>query len=154
MDGGISPPWCSTTARAIPSNDFALLWKNPVGRISASSTAGLAAASARACGNRSKSAGVTMLTRASVHCAERIVATSNSYGFEKSSSQVASGYAAASPASIAAERAGDVGVPFGLRLKVRRPSRPGPETDATAWRSRGRRRSPCGALPPPKGLWP
>ncbi len=32
-----------------------------------------------------------MLTRLSVHCAERIVATSNSIGFEKSSSQCASG---------------------------------------------------------------
>ena len=37
------------------------------------------------------SSAVTMFTRLSVHCAERIVATSNSSGLEKFSSQCASG---------------------------------------------------------------
>ena len=36
---------------------------------------------------------MTLLTRTSVHCAERIVATSNSSGVRKSSEQAASGYA-------------------------------------------------------------
>ena len=78
MEAGISPPWRSTTAHAIPSSDFALLRKNPVERISASSSAWSARARALGSGNRSNSDGVTVFTRASVHCAERIVATRSS----------------------------------------------------------------------------
>ena len=42
-------------------------------------------------GSARKSPGVTRLTRSSVHCAERIVATSSSHGVVKSSEQRASG---------------------------------------------------------------
>ena len=75
---GISPPWRSTTARAIPSRlrDFAL--KKPVERIISCSSPSSAPASATASGKRSKSAGVTELIILSVLCAERIVATSSS----------------------------------------------------------------------------
>ena len=54
--------------------------KKPVDRISGSSSAAAAFASARASGYCLKSAGVTMLTRSSVDCADRIVATSSSKG--------------------------------------------------------------------------
>ena len=56
---------------------LALFRKKPVERISSSTSACEPAARARASGYRAKSAGVTMLTRTSVHWAERIVATSN-----------------------------------------------------------------------------
>ena len=46
-----------------------------------------------------------MLTRSSVHCAERIVATSSSYAFVWSSAQCASGYSSASSATTAPARA-------------------------------------------------
>src|ERR1700722_4433247 len=59
-------------------------------------------------GKRRKSTGVTMLTRASVHCAERMVATSSSHGLRCSSAQVAPGYAFCKPAMIFAMRAGEV----------------------------------------------
>src|SRR5262245_25984861 len=51
-----------------------------------------AVANAFASGKRAKSAGVTMFTRASVHCAERIVATKSCNGFSCSRAQRASGY--------------------------------------------------------------
>ena len=49
--------------------------KKPVDRINASTSSRSAAANSRGPGKRRKSAGVTRLTRSSVHCAERIVAT-------------------------------------------------------------------------------
>jgi hypothetical protein len=59
--------------------DFDLLRKKPVERMSGSSSSGLSAANAASVGYFAKITGVTMLTRASVHCAERIVATSSSH---------------------------------------------------------------------------
>ena len=63
----------------------------PVGRTIASISSG--AASARACGVpwRRNSTRVTSLTFASVHCAERMVATSSWKGVSKCSAQRASG---------------------------------------------------------------
>ena len=69
----------------------ALLRKKPVERISCSSSAGSAAAKAAALRYFANSAGVTLFTRSSVHCAERIVATSSSSGVAKSREQRASG---------------------------------------------------------------
>src|SRR5947199_76799 len=63
--------------------DFVLLRKNPVLWISCSSTLGSAAAKSRAVRYFVKRAGVTMFTRASVDCADRIVATSRSSGFNR-----------------------------------------------------------------------
>ena len=56
---GISPWWRSTTARAIPSKERALLLKNPVLRITSISGSGSACASAAASGQRRNSSGVT-----------------------------------------------------------------------------------------------
>ena len=80
MSAGTSPPCRSTSARAVPTIDRALLRKNPVETIIGSTASGSTAASARASGYFANSAGVTMLTRASVDCAERIVAISSSNG--------------------------------------------------------------------------
>ena len=57
---------------------FALLRKKPVERMMPSISSCRAAAMRRASGYFLNSAGVTMLTRASVHWADRIVAMSNS----------------------------------------------------------------------------
>jgi hypothetical protein len=62
----------------MPIRDFDFCRKNPVDLICFSSDAGRAEASAEAFGYFAKSAGVTMFTRASVDCADRIVATSSS----------------------------------------------------------------------------
>ena len=62
----------------MPMMFFALLRKNPVLLMSSSTSRGSAAARAGASGNRAKSAGVTMFTRLSVHCALRMVATASS----------------------------------------------------------------------------
>ena len=62
----------------MPSSAFDFWRKKPVETICFSSDACLARASAWASGYFAKSAGVTMFTRASVDCADRIVATSNS----------------------------------------------------------------------------
>src|SRR6476660_9637372 len=67
-----------------------LLRKKPVERISVSNVAGLALANARASGYFLNSAGVTMFTRLSVHCALKMVAIRSCNGFPKSSSQCAS----------------------------------------------------------------
>ena len=67
---------------AAPWMDLALLWKKPVVRIRASSYGRGALDIAAGVGKRRKSSGVTMLTRTSVHWAERIVATSSSQGDE------------------------------------------------------------------------
>ena len=75
-----------------PVIDSALLLKNPVERISFAKTSGRTAAKSPRVGYLANSPGVTSLTRLSVHCAERIVATSNSHGLRCSKAQVASGY--------------------------------------------------------------
>jgi hypothetical protein len=93
---GTSPPCCVTIAFAAPRIERPLALKNPVDRISRSIAPAGAAASAAASGNRAKSAGVTWLTRSSVHWAERIVETRSSSGEACSSEHPASGYAAES----------------------------------------------------------
>ncbi len=87
---GTSPPCFSTSALAIPRRDLAFALKKPVERMTSSRAPGGAAASDAASGKRLKTSGVTMFTRASVHCAERIVATRSSSGRPKSSEQLAS----------------------------------------------------------------
>ena len=54
--------------------------KKPVERIRSSSSLRSAAASACGVGKRANSAGMTRLTRSSVHWADRMVATSSSKG--------------------------------------------------------------------------
>src|ERR1035438_1412904 len=73
---GTTPPNSPTTRCAAPTIDFALLLKNPVLRISFASTSWRTAAKSRGVGYLAKRPGVTSLTRLSVHCAERMVATS------------------------------------------------------------------------------
>src|SRR5947207_9653048 len=72
---------------------FVLDRKNPVDWIKPSTSSGSACARSSGVGYFANRAGVTMLTRSSVVCADRIVATSSSYAFECSSAQRASGYA-------------------------------------------------------------
>ncbi len=80
MSRGTWPPKSEKILRAAPEMDLALLLKKPVERMSWASSAWFAAAKSWTVGYLRKSPGVTMLTRRSVHCAERIVATSNSQG--------------------------------------------------------------------------
>ncbi len=54
-----------------------LLRKKPVGRISSSSSSWVESSTEAGVGNRANRRGVTSLTRASVHCADRITATSS-----------------------------------------------------------------------------
>src|SRR6185369_10523742 len=84
---------------------LALLRKNPVLLIALSRSARGAPANAAAEGYRRNRPGVTRLTRLSVHWAERIVAMSNSSGFEWFNSQWASGYVASKPSMILRVRA-------------------------------------------------
>ena len=77
MAEGTSPPKRSTTPWAMPTRLRALARKNPVERISVSTSARSAAASDGASGYRANSAGVVRLTRTSVHWAERMVAASS-----------------------------------------------------------------------------
>lgn len=91
IDPGTSPPWTSTRRDAIANRLRAFDRKNPVACTSVSSSVGSAAARSSAVGYRAKSAGVTRFTFASVDCADRIVATSNSNALRWSSSQTASG---------------------------------------------------------------
>src|SRR5262245_62876007 len=71
---------------------LALLRKKPVLWIAFSSSPRLAAANAAAVGYFLNKAGVTMFTRTSVHCAERIVAIRSSSGLLKPRAHRASGY--------------------------------------------------------------
>ncbi len=64
-----------------------------------------ASAKARASGKRAKRVGVTWFTRSSVHCADKMVATSSCSGPSKSNSQRASGYSACSRRRISGMRA-------------------------------------------------
>ncbi len=77
MAEGISPPKRSTTAWAMATRLRAFERKNPVERTSPSTSERSAAARATASGNRANSAGVVRLTRASVHWADKMVATSS-----------------------------------------------------------------------------
>ena len=74
-----------------PMIDFVLLRKKPVGRMSFSSSLGLAYANASGFGYLGYSLAVTSFTRTSVHWAERIVEISNWNGFLWTSAQVTSG---------------------------------------------------------------
>src|SRR5262245_14973414 len=77
-----------------------LLRKKPVLWIAFSNSGRFAAAYARAIGYFLNKAGVTMFTRTSVHCADKIVAISSSNGLEKSSAQRASAYSFAKSLAI------------------------------------------------------
>src|SRR2546421_4666175 len=88
---GTLPLWRSTRAWQQDLMLLALLRKKPVVLISCSNSAGCAFAYAAADGYFLNSAGVTRFTRLSVHCAERIVATSSSSGLEWFNSQCAFG---------------------------------------------------------------
>src|SRR5580658_949062 len=91
--------------RAAPINDRALLLKKPVERISPANSCWLAAAKSVIVGYFRTRPGVTSLTRLSVHCAERIVATSNCQALEWWSAQVAPGYIRSKIARIFCRRA-------------------------------------------------
>ena len=91
--------------RAAPINDLALLRKKPVEWIASSTSLWSAPAKASGVGKRSNSGGVTRLTRSSVHCAERIVATSSSHGVRNVSEHLASGYSTRRRRTIARARA-------------------------------------------------
>ncbi len=80
MVRGTWPACLSTSARAHPWIDFALARKKPVDRIAASTFARGARAREAGSGQVRNRSRVTMLTRASVDCAERIVATRSWYG--------------------------------------------------------------------------
>jgi len=80
MVRGTAPPKSDKILFAAPITDFDLLLKNPVERISFASSAWLACAKSSIAGYFLNKPGVTSLTRLSVHCAERIVATSNCQG--------------------------------------------------------------------------
>ena len=79
---GISPSKRATTACAIPMRLFVFERKKPVDWMIDSTSAGSADARSAGVGYLANSVGVTMLTRTSVLCAERIVAASSSYAFE------------------------------------------------------------------------
>ena len=89
---------------AAPTIDLALLLKKPVLRMSCASTSGRTAAKSCGVGYLANRPGVTSLTRLSVHCAERMVATSNSQGLLWCSAQVASGYMRSRRRRISARR--------------------------------------------------
>src|SRR5678815_1804151 len=89
---GTWPPNSPVTRLAAPIIDFDLLLKKPVLRISLARTSGATAAKSSGVGYLANRPGVTSFTRLSVHCAERIVATSNSQGLPCFNAQVAPGY--------------------------------------------------------------
>lgn len=72
---GTLPPWRSSSAAASPMRLRAFERKKPVEWMSVSSSSGSARARSKGEGYRRNRAGVTILTRASVHCAESTVAT-------------------------------------------------------------------------------
>ena len=77
---GTSPPWSAMTAAAIARRLLALLRKKPVDWTSRSSSSCVTAASDVTVGYFRNSTGVTLFTRSSVHCADRIVAISSCNG--------------------------------------------------------------------------
>src|SRR5699024_3014123 len=88
---GTSPSCSVTSCWPSLSRVSVLARKNPVGRISSSSSARSAATRCCGVGYRGNSVAVTAFTRLSVDWADRTVATSNWYGLVKSSSVRASG---------------------------------------------------------------
>src|SRR3954469_21986911 len=92
--------------------DFDLLRKNPVERMSGSSSSGFKRAKCCGVGYFLKMAGVTMFTRASVHCADRMVATSSSQALRCVSAHCTFGYVASRRRKISATRFGSGGVNF------------------------------------------
>ena len=88
---GSSPPCSSTSAVAVAFRFLAFCRKKPVDRTISSSSGSSARDMAMASGKRAKSAGVTRLTRSSVHCADRMVAHSSWNGDPRSTSQSTSG---------------------------------------------------------------
>jgi len=78
---GTRPSCRSTRMRATAWSAFAFWRKNPVGLTIASSASPGAAASSCGPGYSANRRGVTWFTIASVHCAERMVATSSCHGF-------------------------------------------------------------------------
>src|ERR1700685_3074873 len=91
--------------RAAPISDLALLLKKPVERISLPSSAWFAAAKSAISGYFRNRPGGTSLTRLSVHCAERMVATSNSQQLRWSSGTAGLGYIWSSSSRILRTRA-------------------------------------------------
>ena len=81
IEVGTWPSKRSSSSCARPSSERALLRKKPVGLMISSSSSCRALVSARGVGYFWKRAGVTALTRASVHCAASTVATSSWKGF-------------------------------------------------------------------------
>lgn len=88
---GTSPPKFATIVSDAPRSAYPFMLKKPVDRISSSTCPAGAEAIAAGVGYVANSRGVTIFTRSSVHCAERIVAERSSNGFRKSSAQVATG---------------------------------------------------------------
>ena len=88
---GTTPSYSSTRAWPSLITLLVLARKNPVGLRIASISSRSASAYACAVGYLAKRVGVTLFTVTSVVWADRMVATSNSSGVVKSSSQCASG---------------------------------------------------------------
>ena len=93
---GTSPPKRSSKACAIPMMLFVFERKKPVDWMTVSTSEGSACARSAAVGYFANNAGVTMLTRSSVVCADRIVATRSWNAFSCASAQRASGYSSRS----------------------------------------------------------
>ena len=109
MRAGTLPPWRSNNAAVMLASNRALDQRKRVDLICDSNSPGVARASVDASGYLSNNAGVTRLTRLSVHCAERMVATSSSYASRKRSSLNASGCCACSLARTFRVNAGGQG---------------------------------------------
>ena len=78
MVSGTLPPYSSTSMRAAATMSRALARKKPVERIYSSTSVTSASARDSRVGKRAKRAGVTMLTRSSVHWAARRTEKSSS----------------------------------------------------------------------------
>ena len=108
---GTSPPNRCSSAAAIPMRLRALARKKPVEWMISSSSSGLARAKEAGSGYAPKRAGVTMFTRTSVLCADRIVAASSWNGESWSSAQRSS----AVPGNSSANRCATTrAIPFGV----------------------------------------
>lgn len=87
MSDGSSPLCTSRSRLAVLLMCFAFILKKPVGRTASSNKRISASAKSFNEGNCANSTRVTKLTRASVHCAERIVAKSSCHGSPYSKKQ-------------------------------------------------------------------
>src|SRR5258708_357020 len=110
ISSGTLPAYSLTTFCALPMTDFALLRKKPVERISGSSCSGVSTAKSFGVGYLRNRMGVTILTRTSVHWAERMVATRSSHGLVCVRAQVTPGYNPSRRCSIGCTRPGVGGV--------------------------------------------